>query len=60
MGLVLQLVEVRADGQTRSVEVMEISRPGDLRDVAKLGLRGCQSIGEGTSRPQGIGVKRLT
>jgi hypothetical protein len=23
-------------------------------------LRGCQSIGEGTSRPQGIGVKRLT
>ncbi len=38
MGLVLQLVEARADGQTRSVEVMAISRPGDLRDVANLGL----------------------
>ena len=34
----MQLVEARADGQTRSVEVMEISRPGDLRDVANLGL----------------------
>src|SRR3712207_7720772 len=39
MGLVLQLVEARADGLTRSVEVMAISRPGDLRDVANLGLR---------------------
>src|SRR5215213_3768491 len=38
MGLVSQLVEARADGQARSVEVMEISRPGDLRDVANLGL----------------------
>src|ERR687894_840551 len=38
MGLVLQLVEARADGLTRSVELMEISRPGDLRDVANLGL----------------------
>ena len=38
MGLVLQLVEARADGLTRSVEVMAISRPGDLRDVANLGL----------------------
>ncbi len=38
MGLVLQLVETRTDSQTRSVEVMEISRPGDLRDIADLGL----------------------
>src|ERR671916_1712982 len=38
MGLVLQLVETRADGETRSVDLMEIGRPGDLRDIADLGL----------------------
>src|SRR5215203_4135413 len=38
MGLVLQLVETRADGETRSVELMELGRPGDLRDIADLGL----------------------
>jgi hypothetical protein len=38
MGLVLQLVETRADGKTRSVELMELGRPGDLRDIADLGL----------------------
>jgi hypothetical protein len=37
MGLVLQLVETRADGETRSVELMELGRPGDLRDIADLG-----------------------
>src|SRR5919205_4238603 len=38
MGLVLQLVETQADSRTRSVDVMEISRTNDLRDLANLGL----------------------
>src|SRR5918998_1189603 len=38
MGLVLQRVETHADGETRSVELMELGRPGDLRDIADLGL----------------------
>src|SRR5215218_4010669 len=38
MGLVLQLVETRVDGGTRSVELMELGRPGNLRDIAELGL----------------------
>src|SRR3954449_7699752 len=38
MGLVLQLVETRADGGTRSVELMELGRPGNLRDIPDLGL----------------------
>src|SRR3954449_2935640 len=37
MGLVLQLVETRADGGTRSVELMELGRPGNLHDIADLG-----------------------
>jgi hypothetical protein len=38
MGLVLQLVETRADGGTRSVALMKLGRPGNLRDIADLGL----------------------
>ena len=38
MGWVLQLVETGVDGRTRSVEVLEISRPNDLGDIANLGL----------------------
>src|SRR3954468_19136274 len=38
MGLVLQLVETRADGGTRSVELMELGRPGNLHDIVELGL----------------------
>src|SRR4051794_22245265 len=38
MGLVLQLVETRADGGTCSVELMELGRPGNLHDIAELGL----------------------
>ncbi len=38
MGLVLQLVETGAESLTRSIDVMEISRPSDLRDIANLGL----------------------
>src|SRR3954453_6963162 len=38
MGLVLQLVETRADGGTRSVALMELGRPGNLHDLADLGL----------------------
>jgi hypothetical protein len=38
MGWVLQLVETGTDGRARSVDVMEISRPNDLRDMASLGL----------------------
>src|SRR3954469_2129626 len=38
MGLVLQLVETRADGGARSVELIELGRPGNLHDIADLGL----------------------
>jgi len=38
MALVLRLVETCTDSKTRSVDVLEISRPGDLRDIANLGL----------------------
>jgi hypothetical protein len=38
MGLVLRLVETRADGETCSVDVLELGRPRDLRDIANLGL----------------------
>jgi hypothetical protein len=38
MGLLLQLVETEAESRTRSVAVLEISRPENLRDIANLGL----------------------
>src|ERR671912_2667259 len=38
MGWVLQLVETGTDNRAQSVDVMEISRPNDLRDPASLGL----------------------
>ena len=38
MGLVPRLVETRADGETCSVDVLELDRPGNLRDIASLGL----------------------
>ena len=38
MRWVLQLVETGTDRRTRSVEVLEISRPSDLGDIANLGL----------------------
>jgi len=38
MRWLLQLVETGTDSRTRSVEVLEISRPNDLGDIANLGL----------------------
>jgi hypothetical protein len=38
MRLVLRLVEIGSDGSSRSVDVLEIERPGDLADLADLGL----------------------
>jgi DDE family transposase len=38
MGWVLRLVETGADGQPRSADILEICRPGDLNDIANLGL----------------------
>ncbi len=38
MGLVLQLVETDAGTRGRSIDLMEISRPRDFRDIANLGL----------------------
>src|SRR4029450_2627613 len=38
MRWVLQLVETGPDSRTRSVDVLEISRPSDLGDIANLGL----------------------
>jgi hypothetical protein len=35
---ILQLVETGADSRARNVDVMEISRPSDLGDIANLGL----------------------
>ena len=39
MGLVLQLAETGADTRRCSIDLMEISRPRDLRDIANLGLK---------------------
>src|SRR3954452_22436219 len=38
MGWVLRLVETGVEGSSRSIDVMEISRPGDLDDITALGL----------------------
>src|SRR5690349_12210501 len=38
MGWVLRLVESGTDGASGSVDVLEIERPGDLGDLANLGL----------------------
>ena len=38
MRWVLQLVETGTDSRTRGVDVLEISRPNDLGDIANLGL----------------------
>jgi hypothetical protein len=38
MGWVLLLVEAGVDGSSRSVDVMAIGCPGDLGDIAALGL----------------------
>ena len=38
MGWVLRLVESGTDGSSGSVDVLEIERPGDLGDLAALGL----------------------
>jgi hypothetical protein len=38
MGWVLRLVETGVDESSRSVDVMTIDRPGDLGDIADLGL----------------------
>jgi hypothetical protein len=38
MGWVLRLVETGVEGSGRSVDVLEIIRPGDLGDLADLGL----------------------
>src|ERR671916_1292131 len=38
MAWVLRLIETGADGQGRSIDVLEISRPNTLHDIAGLGL----------------------
>jgi hypothetical protein len=38
------LVEIGVEGSGRSVDVMEISRPGDLGDIADLGLTRASSL----------------
>ena len=39
MGWVLRLVETGVEGPLGSVDVLEIDRPGNLDDLADLGLR---------------------
>ncbi len=43
MAWVLRLVETGSDGQARGLDVMEISRPDNLRDVVDLGLTLCEA-----------------
>jgi hypothetical protein len=38
MAWVLRLIETGADGQGRSIDVLEIGRPNALHDIASLGL----------------------
>src|SRR6201997_5344326 len=38
MGWILRLVETGTDGQLRSADVMEFSRPDNLGDISTLGL----------------------
>ena len=38
MGLVLQLVETGTGGRGRGIDVLEIDRARNLRDIADLGL----------------------
>jgi hypothetical protein len=38
VGWIIRLVKICADGEAGSVDVMEIHRPDDLRDIADLGL----------------------
>jgi hypothetical protein len=38
MGWLLRLVETGVDGQSRSFDVIEISRPDGLGEIANLGL----------------------
>src|SRR5688572_20528120 len=44
MGWVLRLVETGVEGSGRSVDVMMIDRPGDLGDIADLGLTRASSL----------------
>ena len=43
MGWIVRLVETGGSGRRRSVDVMEIERPGDLGEIGNLGL----SLAEG-------------
>ena len=38
MSWILRLVKTGAEGEAEATDVMEIDRPGDLRDIATLGL----------------------
>src|SRR5919199_2680830 len=38
MAWMLRLIETGADGHGRGIDVLEISRPDTLRDIANLGL----------------------
>jgi hypothetical protein len=59
MGWVLRLVERGTDNRAQSVDVVEISRPNDLRDIASLKLtlpeakRHCAGLRVGTSITEG-------
>jgi hypothetical protein len=40
---ILRLVKTGADGEGRAMDIMEIERPDDLRDIACLGLTLCEA-----------------
>jgi hypothetical protein len=50
MGWVLRLVGTSVDGQSRSSDMMEFSRPDGLGDIANPGL----TLAEGKQRPAGV------
>ena len=50
MAWVLRLVEIGAEGEERCAEVMEISRPDSLDDIADLGL----TLAEAKLVPAGV------
>lgn len=38
MAWIVRLVKIDASGDGQATDVMEINRPGDLRDISDLGL----------------------
>jgi hypothetical protein len=42
---IVRLVKIGAEGEAQVLDVMEVDRPDDLRDIANLGLRPFETKG---------------